>query len=180
MPLDQGAFDGSGRSTAAPAERSARGHARRSLGSVTSLAVLVTAGWRAAGAARSRARRSRSRGSSPSSRSTSPRTPSTGRAPSSPHSNTGGFAYPSGHAAYSVALVACAVVLARGGHRWSTRVALVTVAVVIAAGVGASRVYLRAHYLSDVVGGLALGTAIYSLVGVVALVIGVVRHTDGR
>jgi membrane protein DedA with SNARE-associated domain len=100
--------------------------------------------------------------------------------PSNPHSNADGFAYPSGHAAYSVALVACAVVLARGGHRWSTRVALVTVAVAIAAGVGASRVYLRAHYLSDVVGGHALGTAVYALVGVVALAIGVVRHTDGR
>ncbi len=100
--------------------------------------------------------------------------------PSNPHSNSDGFAYPSGHSAYAVALVACAVVLARGGHRWATRVALVTIAVALAAGVAASRVYLRVHYLSDVIGGLALGTAIYTLVGVVALVIGVVRQTDGR
>ena len=70
--------------------------------------------------------------------------------------------------------------LARGGHHWATRFAIVTIAVAIAAAVGASRIYLRAHYLSDVLGGLALGTAIYALVGVVALVIGAVRNTGGR
>ena len=77
-------------------------------------------------------------------------------------------------------MIACAVVLARGGHRWATRFALVTIAVGIAAFVGASRIYLRAHYLSDVLGGFALGTAIYALAGVVALVIGAVRKTEGR
>ncbi len=96
------------------------------------------------------------------------------------HSDTEGLAYPSGHSAYAIAWVACAVVLARGGHHWSTRFALVTIAVAIAAAIGASRIYLRAHYLSDVLGGLALGTAIYALVGVVVLVIGAVRNTGGR
>ena len=100
--------------------------------------------------------------------------------PAGQHSDTEGLAYPSGHSAYAVAWVACAVVLARGGHRWATRFALVAIALGIAAVVAASRVYLRAHYLSDVIGGLALGTAIYSLVGVVALVIGAVRNTGGR
>jgi undecaprenyl-diphosphatase len=100
--------------------------------------------------------------------------------PAHGHSHTEGLAYPSGHSAYAVALVACAIVLARGGHRWATRVALVTVAVALAVAVAASRVYLRAHYLSDVVGGLALGTALYALVGTVALVIGAVRNTGGR
>ena len=104
-----------------------------------------------------------------------------GRArPSDPHSSTEGLAYPSGHSAYAIAWIACAVVLARGGHHWATRFALVTVAVAIAAFVGASRIYLRAHYLSDVIGGLALGTAIYALVGVVTIVIGAVRNTGGR
>jgi undecaprenyl-diphosphatase len=56
----------------------------------------------------------------------------------------------------------------------------VTIAIVLAAAVAASRVYLRAHYLSDVIGGLALATAIYALVGRVALVIGTVRKTEGR
>ena len=95
-------------------------------------------------------------------------------------SDTQGLAYPSGHSAYAIGLVACAVVMARGGHRWATRFALVTIAVAIAAAVGVSRIYLRAHYLSDVIGGFALGTAIYALCGVVALVIGAVRNTGGR
>ena len=100
--------------------------------------------------------------------------------PSGQHSHTEGLAYPSGHAAYSIAYVACAIVLTRAGHRWATRAALVTIAVALAAAVAASRVYLRAHYLSDVIGGLALATAIYALVGVVALVIGTVRNNEGR
>jgi undecaprenyl-diphosphatase len=100
--------------------------------------------------------------------------------PSGQYSDTEGLAYPSGHSAYSIALVACAVVLARAGHHWAARFALVTIALVLAAFVGASRVYLRAHYLSDVIGGLALGTAIYALCGVVALVIGAVRNTGRR
>ncbi len=104
-----------------------------------------------------------------------------GRArPSGQHSDTEGLAYPSGHSAYAIAWIACAVVMARGGHHWATRFAIVTIALAIVAGVGASRIYLRAHYLSDVLGGLALGTAVYALVGVVALVIGAVRNTGAR
>ena len=99
--------------------------------------------------------------------------------PSGQYSDTEGLAYPSGHSAYAVAYVACAVVMARGGHRWATRFALVAIAVAIAAAVGASRIYLRAHYLSDVLGGFALATAVYALCGVVALVIGAVRNTEG-
>jgi membrane protein DedA with SNARE-associated domain/membrane-associated phospholipid phosphatase len=100
--------------------------------------------------------------------------------PGGAHSDTEGLAYPSGHSAYAIAWVACAIVMARGGHHWSTRFAIVTIALVIAAAIGATRIYLRAHYLSDVLGGLALGTAIYALVGVVALVIGTVRNTGER
>jgi membrane protein DedA with SNARE-associated domain/membrane-associated phospholipid phosphatase len=100
--------------------------------------------------------------------------------PSGQHSHTEGLAYPSGHAAYSIAYVACAIVLTRAGHHWATRAALVTIAIALAAAVAASRVYLRAHYLSDVIGGLALATAIYALVGALALVIGTVRKTEGR
>ena len=61
------------------------------------------------------------------------------------------MAYPSAHAAYSVAWVVCAVVLVRGGSSFFAGFAAVTAAVVLAAVVGLTRVYLRAHYLSDVV-----------------------------
>jgi membrane protein DedA with SNARE-associated domain/membrane-associated phospholipid phosphatase len=100
--------------------------------------------------------------------------------PAGQYSDTEGLAYPSGHSAYAVAYLACAIVMARGGHHWAARFAVLTIALAIAAAVGATRIYLRAHYLSDVIGGIALATAVYALCGVVALVIGAVRNTEGR
>jgi undecaprenyl-diphosphatase len=85
-------------------------------------------------------------------------------------------AYPSGHTAYAVAIVACATVLVRAGVHWAARITAVTVAVVLVAVVALTRVYLRAHFLTDVLGAAALGMAIWSLVGALALVAGRVRH----
>ena len=87
--------------------------------------------------------------------------------------------YPSGHATYVVSLVACATVLVRGGAGWATRIALVTVALILVAVVDATRVYLRAHYLTDVLGGAGLGFAIWALLGMLALFAGRVRHNGG-
>jgi membrane protein DedA with SNARE-associated domain/membrane-associated phospholipid phosphatase len=87
--------------------------------------------------------------------------------------------YPSGHTAYSVALVACATMLVRAGMGWAARFAAVTVAIAAVVVVGLSRVYLRVHHLTDVLGGAALGVAIWALVGAFALVAGYVRH-NGR
>ena len=42
-----------------------------------------------------------------------------------------------------------------------------------------TRVYLRVHYLTDVLGGAALGVALWSLLGTLALVAGYVRHNEG-
>jgi membrane-associated phospholipid phosphatase len=70
-------------------------------------------------------------------------------------------------------------VLARGGVGWAVRFAAVTVAVGIVAVVGVTRVYVRVHYLSDVLGGAALGIALWSLLGTLALVAGYVRHNGG-
>jgi membrane-associated phospholipid phosphatase len=42
--------------------------------------------------------------------------------------------------------------------------------------VGLSRIYLRAHYLSDVIGGWALGAGIFSALGIGALVVDHLRH----
>ena len=41
-----------------------------------------------------------------------------------------------------------------------------------------TRVYLRAHYLSDVNGGVGLATAIFSLAGIVAVVVGHLRQNE--
>jgi undecaprenyl-diphosphatase len=92
---------------------------------------------------------------------------------------TDGMAYPSAHAAYSVAWVACAVVLSRGGSSFFASFAAVTAAVIVAAVIGLTRVYLRAHWLSDVEGGWGIGVTIFSLLGVLALVVGWLRQ-NGR
>jgi membrane protein DedA with SNARE-associated domain/membrane-associated phospholipid phosphatase len=89
-------------------------------------------------------------------------------------------AYPSGHACYSVAMIACATILVRAGVGWAVRSAVLTVAIVLVALVAISRVYLRAHYLTDVLGGVALGLAVWSLVGIAALFAGAVRHNEAR
>ena len=88
------------------------------------------------------------------------------------------LAFPSGHSAYAVTLIACATVLVRAGIGWAVRIAAVTVAVVLVAVVGVTRVYLRAHYLTDVLGGIALAMAIWSLIGVLALFAGRVRSLE--
>jgi membrane-associated phospholipid phosphatase len=64
------------------------------------------------------------------------------------------YSFPSGHTLASVALYGLlAIWLWRGHHRWW---ALLSVAWVLV--VGFSRIYLGAHYPSDVVASLALGT----------------------
>jgi membrane-associated phospholipid phosphatase len=91
-----------------------------------------------------------------------------------------GTAYPSGHTLYAVTLVACAVVLVRAGSGWAVRFAAVTVAIAAVVLVALTRVYLRVHYLTDVLGGAALGAALWALLGVIALVAGHVRHNGRR
>jgi undecaprenyl-diphosphatase len=90
-------------------------------------------------------------------------------------------AFPSGHAAYSVAYVAMAVVAARFLPGHGSRVALVSGAVVLSILVGLSRVYLGVHYYSDVVAGWALAATVYATCAVVALVVAYVRqNATGR
>jgi undecaprenyl-diphosphatase len=86
--------------------------------------------------------------------------------------------YPSGHTAYAVTWVACATVLVRAGSGWAVRFAAVTVTIVLVAAVGLSRVYLRVHYLTDVLGGAAMAAAVWAALGAIALVAGHVRHND--
>jgi len=89
-----------------------------------------------------------------------------------------GFAYPSGHASIAVTYLALAVVLSRTvPAAW--RIALVIAGTVLAVAIGLSRVYLRVHYLTDVVGGWAVGLAVFSLCGAVALIVDYLRHNWG-
>ena len=78
------------------------------------------------------------------------------------------YGFPSGHA--FVTLVACGLIAWALGRRAArpVRIGLVAAAGVIALFGGAARVILNAHWPSDVIGGLAFGTAWLSLVVAVA------------
>ncbi len=74
-----------------------------------------------------------------------------------------GPSFPSGHAATAAAFYAAAALILgrtirRRGRQW-----LVSMAVAVAVAVAASRVLLDLHWLSDVIGGLALGWGWFAL-----------------
>jgi undecaprenyl-diphosphatase len=100
--------------------------------------------------------------------------------PSDPLVDTTGQSYPSGHAAYAIAWIAIAVVLTRTLPGLGRTTAAIVASVVLAAVIGLTRVYLRAHYISDVMGGWGLGAAIFSLAGMAALVVAFLRHNGAR
>ncbi len=96
--------------------------------------------------------------------------------PSNPLVDTDGASFPSGHAAYAMGIVAVAVALGRAAPAFAHRFGIVTVAVVLAAVVGLSRIYLRAHYLSDVLAGAGLAAAVFAICAMTALVVDFLRH----
>ena len=76
------------------------------------------------------------------------------------------FSFPSGHAASSIVLYGfLAFLLARGRPR-GQRVAIGAVAAAVIVLTSFSRLYLGAHWMSDVLGSLALGTAWVALASV--------------
>jgi len=71
-----------------------------------------------------------------------------------------GYSFPSGHTmAATVFYGALAVILIRKLNSWSWRVLVVLLATVMVLLIAFSRVYLGAHYLSDVLGAIAEGVA---------------------
>jgi undecaprenyl-diphosphatase len=97
--------------------------------------------------------------------------------PPHPLVHTSGQSYPSAHAANSVGWLALAIALAvlipsRGG-----RAAAITAGALLALLVGFSRIYLRAHFASDVIAGEALAVLMYAVAALGALRVGARNDT---
>jgi membrane-associated phospholipid phosphatase len=82
--------------------------------------------------------------------------------PPHPLVHTTGQSYPSAHAANSVGWLALAIALTVVIPTRAGRVAAITAGALLAVVVGLSRIYLRAHYASDVLAGEALAVAMYA------------------
>jgi undecaprenyl-diphosphatase len=100
--------------------------------------------------------------------------------PSGPLADADGGSFPSGHAAYSTAWVAVAVVIARVVPGVASRAALVGGALALAAAIGLSRIYLRVHYWSDVAGGWGLGAGVFGVCAAIALIVAYLRNNGPR
>jgi membrane protein DedA with SNARE-associated domain/membrane-associated phospholipid phosphatase len=87
--------------------------------------------------------------------------------------------FPSGHAAYSTAWVAVAVSTTRM-LGIAGRAALVVGAIAVSAAVGATRMYLRVHFFSDVAGGWGLGFGIFATLAAITLIVTHIRHNGAR
>jgi membrane-associated phospholipid phosphatase len=86
--------------------------------------------------------------------------------PRDPLVHTAGQSYPSAHAANSVGWLALAIALKVVISPRSGRIAAVSAGTLLAVLVGLSRIYLRAHYASDVLAGEALAVAMYALAAI--------------
>jgi undecaprenyl-diphosphatase len=79
------------------------------------------------------------------------------------------FAFPSGHAAMSVVVYGFLGVLIGRGAAPRARLALASSTILLVSLIAFSRLYLGAHWLSDVLGGLAFGTAWVALLAIAYL-----------
>jgi membrane protein DedA with SNARE-associated domain/membrane-associated phospholipid phosphatase len=79
--------------------------------------------------------------------------------------------YPSGHSAYAIVYVVVAIAIGRMFPRWRGRVAVVSAAVALVVLIGATRIYLRAHYFSDVIGGYGLAAGLFAVTAISTLVV---------
>jgi membrane protein DedA with SNARE-associated domain/membrane-associated phospholipid phosphatase len=86
--------------------------------------------------------------------------------------------FPSGHAANGAVYVAVAIVLGRAIDSPAARFALLGLGLALATAIGLSRIYLRAHYLSDVAAGWGLAAVVFGLAGIAGLVVAHLRQNS--
>jgi membrane-associated phospholipid phosphatase len=80
--------------------------------------------------------------------------------------NATGWSFPSGHSAAAAATYAAVALLLGRGRRWTVRAWLGTGAAAIVVAVASSRVLLGVHWVTDVIGGVALGFAWFAVCSV--------------
>nr|WP_244327755.1 bifunctional DedA family/phosphatase PAP2 family protein [Roseibium sp. RKSG952] len=79
------------------------------------------------------------------------------------YSGADAFSFPSGHATLNTVLFGiCAVLIAHDRSRW-TKAGVFTIAAIFVITIGFSRIYLGAHWMSDVLAGLLFGTAMVAM-----------------
>jgi membrane-associated phospholipid phosphatase len=89
------------------------------------------------------------------------------------------FSFPSGHASASVAVYgAFAIIVLRDVRTWRGRALVLGSLAVLLALIGFSRIYLGAHFFSDVLAGYSLGTA-WLMICVLALTVHEHRSREG-
>ncbi len=88
-----------------------------------------------------------------------------------------GSSYPSGHTAYAVAWVVLAAIAVRLVPALKGKWWIVGAAFAVPVTVGATRVYLQVHWLSDTLGGGGGAMACFALMAIIALLVKVVRDT---
>jgi membrane-associated phospholipid phosphatase len=81
-----------------------------------------------------------------------------------------GASFPSGHAAQSVACYATLALIVGAGRPARVKISLWAGAALVVLVVGFSRIYLAAHWLTDVLGGYALSAAWLAVIWMVMLI----------
>ena len=99
--------------------------------------------------------------------------------PADPLVSSSGSSYPSGHAAHAVIYAFLAILYAaRARLRASPAVTALAAGFALAVIVGLTRMYLRVHFMTDVLGGWALGVAAFAAPAAVAMLIWRFRHNQ--
>jgi len=81
------------------------------------------------------------------------------------YSGADAFSFPSGHASFSAVVLGMIAVIAARGLPRKTQATIWAVALTVSIWVGLSRIYLSAHWPSDVIGGLLFGWIMAALFG---------------